>query len=484
MMGVKIVLGRLKGEDTLTTQTVVFDKEEWSEADAKEWLKDHDLKASKVDETDDSFRFRQRDPGDFESGSFRTITPGKNAKHATNSAIIEQLRDGKRYKLTDVPVLRVGEWNGDKYSIDDLDGMVMAFKEVGYLPPVKLGHSEDTDAPAYGWVTALRRKGDVLLADLSDLPLTVFDAIRERRYDTVSAEVFFELRRNGRKYRRALRAVSLLGSMTPAVDLPPLREHFADDFAGRLQDGDVARVYHVTTENLMDKDKDKDDPRATEVATLAATLADLTSKIEKLAQDDDGKKTPGADIANIQSMVVALTKQVATLTSSDAFGVGKLQEELKAVQTELASTRVRERDAMIESKVMNLRIPVLREHFRSLYGLAFDASTVGKTVKLSVMVNNEKKLADVSPEKLVDDMADRLNKHSARLFEELSTAGDLRRDDQPLTDNPGQDVDKLTRAYMVTNKVADYGAAMTAVLADPENRELRTRYLNPSAKGG
>ena len=71
---IQAVIGHLKGETTTTVQTIIFSPtSEWDAASCKAWLKEHDFKASGVDETEDSYRYRQRDPGDFEEGSFRTI---------------------------------------------------------------------------------------------------------------------------------------------------------------------------------------------------------------------------------------------------------------------------------------------------------------------------------------------------------------------------------------------------------------------------
>lgn len=63
-------------------QTVICSKKRFKTlAAAKKWIKDHDFKTSHngkgPDETSTSYRFRQRDPGDFQSGSFRTITLDK-----------------------------------------------------------------------------------------------------------------------------------------------------------------------------------------------------------------------------------------------------------------------------------------------------------------------------------------------------------------------------------------------------------------------
>ncbi|MDI6756436.1 MAG: hypothetical protein QME32_00270 [Endomicrobiia bacterium] len=76
----KMVVGRLKGKDTTTVATLIFPKSSFTEAEAVAWAKGHDFKAGKVDETEDSFRLRQGDPGDFQEGSFRTISPGEHTK--------------------------------------------------------------------------------------------------------------------------------------------------------------------------------------------------------------------------------------------------------------------------------------------------------------------------------------------------------------------------------------------------------------------
>lgn len=59
--------------DPTTIQTLVFDKSKYGEGAAVKWAHDHKFHADKVDVTEDSYRIRQRDPGDFEEGSFRTI---------------------------------------------------------------------------------------------------------------------------------------------------------------------------------------------------------------------------------------------------------------------------------------------------------------------------------------------------------------------------------------------------------------------------
>ncbi len=66
---------RKTGKPSMVTQSLIFSKERFETADAaKAGAKDHGFKSHAVDETEDSFRLRQREPSDFAEGSLRTIT--------------------------------------------------------------------------------------------------------------------------------------------------------------------------------------------------------------------------------------------------------------------------------------------------------------------------------------------------------------------------------------------------------------------------
>jgi len=89
-------------------QTIIFDKDKFNLDRAKKWLKTHDFKVPAVDETDESFRFRQKDPGSFQEDSFKTIelTEGINSvigrpKTASNGDSSTQ----KVGPLTQIPFL-------------------------------------------------------------------------------------------------------------------------------------------------------------------------------------------------------------------------------------------------------------------------------------------------------------------------------------------------------------------------------------------
>ncbi len=147
------------------------------------------------------------------------------------------------HSVRNVEIFASGVHNGDSYTGDDLDAIVDAYHALGneMRVPVKLGHTSDDflselsskmgvpsasvtgdetgqGAMALGWVTKLRRKGDVLVADLSDVPDPVADWIDGGQYRAVSAELYWDFKAaNGRVYPRVLCGLALLGAEQPAV---------------------------------------------------------------------------------------------------------------------------------------------------------------------------------------------------------------------------------------------------------------------------
>lgn len=57
----------------MVLQSVIFNKRYFTKESAREWLRIHNLKSSSIEETDSFFRFRQRNPSEFDENSFRTV---------------------------------------------------------------------------------------------------------------------------------------------------------------------------------------------------------------------------------------------------------------------------------------------------------------------------------------------------------------------------------------------------------------------------
>jgi hypothetical protein len=116
-------------------------------------------------------------------------------------------------------------WNGDEYSLEDLQGMVEAFEKnkVAVRPFLKLGHDDDQKLiqndglPAAGWIDRLYILGEKLVADFSSIPKKIFDLISNKAYRKVSSEIYWNVQIGEQYYKHMLGAVALLGADTPAV---------------------------------------------------------------------------------------------------------------------------------------------------------------------------------------------------------------------------------------------------------------------------
>lgn len=76
-----------KKRRALRVQSLIFSKQVFSRKKAVEWAKTHDFKARDVDETETSYRLRQRPPNRFKPGSFRTVALTRGVK-----AVLGRLR--------------------------------------------------------------------------------------------------------------------------------------------------------------------------------------------------------------------------------------------------------------------------------------------------------------------------------------------------------------------------------------------------------
>lgn len=132
---------------------------------------------------------------------------------------------GDLQSINGVEIFAAGEWNGDKYTEEDLDMLVQAFNETKTItkPYLKLGHGNaqkllaDDELPAAGFVNSIYRNGKKILADFINIPQKIYELIQKKAYSKVSSEIFVDFKSNGKTYPFALKAVSLLGGATPAV---------------------------------------------------------------------------------------------------------------------------------------------------------------------------------------------------------------------------------------------------------------------------
>lgn len=111
-----------------------------------------------------------------------------------------------------IQVFRTGrhtDASGDEreWGKGDLDRIVSSYNPQRHEAPVVIGHPEDS-APAFGWVEALKREGEILYAKLKDLVPEFVDMVRRGLYKKRSIALYPDL---------TLRHVGFLGAMPPAI---------------------------------------------------------------------------------------------------------------------------------------------------------------------------------------------------------------------------------------------------------------------------
>jgi hypothetical protein len=111
-----------------------------------------------------------------------------------------------------IEIFKTGEWTDSNGSTrtwtgSDIDGIVTNYNPSFHEAPVVIGHPRD-DAPAWGWVKALKRSGNVLLAKLKDLAPEFKEMVNRGLFKKRSISLYQDM---------SLRHLAFLGAQPPAV---------------------------------------------------------------------------------------------------------------------------------------------------------------------------------------------------------------------------------------------------------------------------
>lgn len=389
-----------------------------------------------------------------------------------------------------IEIFAAGEHNGDKYTEADLDEMVAAHAKLDFRPALKVGHTKDAPgAPAYGWVQNVRRVGAKLVADFTDMHDSVVEAMRNRAYDRVSSEVYFNLKRGGQTFRRALKAVALLGAEVPAVaGLVPLHKvQFAaagefERFTAHEQALDVspeavfeclnerasALIKHLSTQEYDMKTKAQD---------LQDRLEALTEQLDAIGQDGADDKKKAETVKQLSAEIEAVATEIKALTQKDAAERDALTESLKASNARIAELEADGRRRAVAEKVTSIKVPAFRPGLEAVY--AYALSHAAEKVKVYAKDKDGKEAAsDQTLVEIADGFVAQINAQAEKLFKNLAVTGSGQREEGSL-DDPDEDagvaLDRKAKAYMIAHpEVKDYLLAVQRVQAD--NPELARKY--------
>lgn len=195
------------------------------------------------------------------------------------------------FNLDNVEIFETGTWHGDEYTTKDLDDMVSAFADTrdALKPHVKLGHSNNQSLlqkdgyPSAGWITGLKRQGEKLLARIENVPEKIYNLINSKAYGRISSEIYWNLKLNGQKHRRALKAIALLGADTPEVhSLDDFISLYTENFNGQLKIYDDKDEETNMSDDRIEKLESELKEYSTKVSELENQYSDVLKENEEL----------------------------------------------------------------------------------------------------------------------------------------------------------------------------------------------------------
>ncbi len=333
------------------------------------------------------------------------------------------------HRIQSVEIFSAGKWNGDEYSVKDLDEMVKAFEEnKDHIRPfLKLGHDDNQSLlqqdglPAAGWVENIYRKGDKLMADFFDMPSKVYELIQRKAYRKVSCEIYMNCQIEDRMYKFVVGAIALLGADTPGVmNLDDILAHY--------------RLLEQASKNLYASQH------------KAATIKSYSFKTEEV-QTNQGDQTMSktereleleAKLAAVEAEKKAAAEKVDALeVENKKFAADAKDKAEKLFQAEV--------DKAVESfSSEKLITPAMKPYIAALLGREKESFSVGeKTLKKTELVKELLKLFKAVSEVNLEEGS-------------LDSRGD---------DNALKGIDKIEaeiEKYMTDHKVA-YAVAYKAV---------------------
>lgn len=327
-----------------------------------------------------------------------------------------------------VEIFSAGVWNGDPYTEADLDQIVSAYGEMPKRPPLKLGHSEaqkffgQADGhPALGWVEKVYRSGKKLLADFVNVPDTLIGMIRNKSYDKVSAEIYWNYKlADGKVLPRALKAVSILGADWPAVS------NLQDLQAALL--GEADRVVKV---------HDEDDAEV------------------KVYENDEGGNA--MEVKQYEDKIAVLTTERDTATADGKAAIARAEAaEKQAVEAELKVFSLELDGFVRQGKILPAEVKGYQDDFRAMGTTTRKYTEGGKEIQKTWGQNKLDELK--ARPKLVE-------------FKEQAQGGD---DDHKKDPPVGESVHQLTEKIM-TERKCSYSEAQEAVRS--ERPELFAAYV-------
>jgi hypothetical protein len=234
-------------------------------------------------------------------------------------------------EIKNVEILETGYWSGNKrqlVTLSDLDQMVDNFNKKVVEPFITIDHNDEyTDrvknflkVASLGWVSALRRQGEKLIADFKQVPAKIADLIKSGTLKKRSVEFYPKgspYRTNGKTYENLLTAVTFFGADKPAVS--SLRDDFEVLMLAHGEDRPSGEGAVVLREKLQEESS------IVKTKLKKAHLEEMASHLEAASDcmkrhmegegegEGEGAESTVAPDPQTESEEVAIAKQLAEL---------------------------------------------------------------------------------------------------------------------------------------------------------------------------
>jgi hypothetical protein len=242
--------------------------------------------------------------------------------------------------------------NQKTWTDQDLDAIVAKYNPAEHEAPAAIGHPEH-NAPAFGWVESLERKGHTLYATFKDLIPEFVDMLKKGLFKKRSISIYPDL---------TLRHVGFLGAMPPAIKgLADIQFNEAEATTIEFSDvrmSTVGRVLHRMREFIIEKfgidvaDTVVNEWEIDELKREETTSEEVSPAFSETSKGGEGMPT----VEELQRQLDAEKAKTASFSESDKAKDAETARLKKDLANEKAKNQRAECAAFCDSDELKERI--------------------------------------------------------------------------------------------------------------------------------
>lgn len=337
----------------------------------------------------------------------------------------------------------------------ELDNIVSSYDPQKHEAPVVIGHPKD-NAPAYGWIEAVKREGDILYAKMKGLIPEFVDMVKKGMFKKRSISLYPD---------GALRHIGFLGATPPAVKGLPdfafgdeggltIEFEESDSPQNNRKEEETMSFWERLKKRLADAGVSFSEIFGSETPPVLYTEADIKTKID-------------AGVADVlKAKETEFSEKVASLDEQRK----KKDAELKAREDALTAKEAEGKKAAVASfcedlKKKGILIPAMEKLGMGITEFMTQISSIETTIEFG----EEGKKGKQTPLGFMQEFLS----HLPKAIEFGEVAG---RDKDAGGGNAAGKIEALLKEKMKANSKLTYGMAFAEV--QKENLDLAAEYAD------